>query len=87
MKTGARKDAIEKFRAELIKTVADQIVDVGYHDDVSTRFRDLHAIFHRHRDMEDVFERSAINHEVETFVQIRRHGEIQIVNDICAFVT
>src|SRR5205807_1062399 len=51
-----RESAKEEFRAELIKSVADQIIDVGNYHHMTADFDKLHAILHGDRNVEHMLE-------------------------------
>ena len=57
-----RKHPIEQLRAELIEAVAHEIVGHGVGKEMPADVEHLHAILDRHRKVEDMLQRAAVDH-------------------------
>src|ERR1035441_7601880 len=81
-----RENSIHQFRTELIKAVAAEIVARSAEINRAVDTNELHEVADRLREIEDMFERPAIDREVILTDELGRQRLAEIVNDGRALV-
>ena len=70
----------------VVEAVAEQVVGGQHENEVTADLDHLHVARQGSRDIEDVLERAAVKHEVESLVKLLRDRLVQVVDDAGALI-